>query len=158
MTEPFFLAFPLNCTPCLTDPFDAPRPYANGRHEGLDFAARLPDGSAATVLAAQRGVVVRVGFQRDGYGLFVRIRHDWPDGQTFVTWYGHLSRIWAREGQCVALGEPIGVAGSSGFSSGVHLHLTLQHLGRGLSGYSVRDVVNPLAYLRLREAGGGSGI
>ncbi len=149
MGEPFFLAFPLRCPPRLTDPFDAPRPYANGKHEGVDFAALLPNGSAAVVLAAQRGVVTRVGFQRDGYGLFVRIRHDWGDAQTFVTWYGHLSRADVREGQVVALGEPIGVAGSSGFSSGVHLHLTLQHIGRGLSGYSVRDVVDPLIYLRL---------
>ncbi|RMF50894.1 MAG: M23 family metallopeptidase [Chloroflexota bacterium] len=149
MCEPFYLAFPLNCAPRLTDPFDAPRPYANGKHEGADFAALLPDGTPATVLAAQRGYVARVGYQRDGYGLFVRIVHLWQADQTFVTWYGHLSRVWVREGQSVALGQPLGIAGSSGFSSGVHLHLTLQHLGHGLSGYSVRDVVNPLLYLRL---------
>jgi murein DD-endopeptidase MepM/ murein hydrolase activator NlpD len=149
MSAPFYLAFPLNCAPRLTDPFDAPRPYANGKHEGADFAALLPDGTPAVVMAAQHGVVARVGFQRDGYGLFVRIVHEWYDGHVFVTWYGHLSRVCVQEGQSVALGAPIGVAGSSGFSSGVHLHLTLQHIGHGLSGYSVRDVVDPLPYLRL---------
>jgi murein DD-endopeptidase MepM/ murein hydrolase activator NlpD len=143
----FFLAFPLTCPPRLTDPFNAPRPYANGKHEGVDFAALDDQGQPAAVLAAQRGVVVRVGFQRDGYGLFVRIAHWWATDQRFVTWYGHLSRVWVREGQSVALGAPIGVAGSSGFSSGVHLHLTLQHIGHGLSGYSVPDVVDPLPFL-----------
>lgn len=145
--QAFYLAFPLACAPRLTDPFNAPRPYANGKHEGVDFAALNADGQPAAVLAAQRGGVVRVGFQRDGYGLFVRIAHRWDADQLFVTWYGHLSRVWVREGQSVALGEPIGVAGSSGFSSGVHLHLTLQHIGHGLSGYSVRDVVDPLPFL-----------
>ena len=147
---PVARAFAVSCAECR---FNDPREYRFApdklqKHEGLDLAATDASGQPVAVLAAQRGVVDRVGFSADGYGHYVRIVHEWHDG-TYVTWYGHLSQTLVQEGRFVSAGQQIGVAGSTGFSSGVHLHLTLQHLGQGLPGYVVDDVVDPLPFLRL---------
>lgn len=145
----FFIVLPVARSFRVTDPFDAPRPYANGKHEGLDFAATDTAGNPVRVLAAQTGVVNKIGSQPTGYGNYIRIAHSWGE-DVFVTWYGHLSQVLVGEGQYVRAGDVIGVAGTTGFSTGIHLHLTLQHLGKGLGGYSVDDVVNPIDYLRLQ--------
>ena len=50
-------------------------------------------------------------------------------------------------GQAVGRGETIGVLGTSGNSTGYHVHLTLQHVGHGLAGYVIDDVTNPEWYL-----------
>lgn len=144
---PFFLINPVARSLVITDRFNAPRQYSfapdkKQLHEGVDLMAIDPQGQPVAVLAAQRGVVNRVAFTGQGYGHYVRIVHAWGD-QTYVTWYGHLSTISVRQGQFVQAGQKIGVAGTTGFSSGVHLHLTLQHIGHGLPGYTVDDVVDP---------------
>jgi murein DD-endopeptidase MepM/ murein hydrolase activator NlpD len=56
----------------------------------------LPRGKGLKVLAAQRGVVDKVGSFPQGYGNYIRIRHEWPDGNKYITWYGHLERADAR--------------------------------------------------------------
>jgi murein DD-endopeptidase MepM/ murein hydrolase activator NlpD len=77
------------------------------------------------------------------YGNHVIIEHE--DG--WVTWYGHLYDILSAVGDFVVRGDVIGWAGNTGESTGPHLHLTVQHIGYGLSGYVVPDVVDPQDYL-----------
>jgi murein DD-endopeptidase MepM/ murein hydrolase activator NlpD len=83
------------------------------QHEGVDMAA--PDGTP--IVAAGAGVVVRAGVA-EGYGNAVLIDH----GNGFLTHYGHLSAITVTVGQHVAAGQQIGNEGSTGHSTGPHLH------------------------------------
>jgi murein DD-endopeptidase MepM/ murein hydrolase activator NlpD len=82
-------------------------------HAGVDLAA--PDGTP--IRAAGSGVVVRAG-QAQGYGNAVLIDH----GDGFLTHYGHMSVITVTAGQVVTVGEQIGDEGSTGHSTGPHLH------------------------------------
>lgn len=144
--EAFWLQNPLPIPMVYTSLFNAHRSY--GKHEGVDLAATDSSGNPVSVLAAQSGLVVKVGYYASGYGHYIVIRHEWSDGNVYVSWYGHLSRSEVRAGDYVSVGEPIGVAGSSGNSTGVHLHLTLQHTGKGLTGYVVPDVVDPRPFFK----------
>ena len=82
-------------------------------HEGLDFAA----SSGTPVYATADGVVAESGWA-GGYGNRIDISH----GYNYVTRYGHLSRIDVEPGQNVVRGEKIGEVGSTGKSTGPHLH------------------------------------
>jgi murein DD-endopeptidase MepM/ murein hydrolase activator NlpD len=86
-------------------------------HTGQDFAR--PAGSPA--LAVAGGVVVYTGWS-GGYGNLVRVRH--PNG--VESWYGHLSAIEVHAGQQVRAGELVGKVGSTGNSTGPHLHLEIR--------------------------------
>lgn len=143
----FSLINPVRTGFYITDPFNSPRAYANGRHEGVDLRA-ITGGRPAEIVAAQRGVIDRIRAGDTGYGNYVRVRHDWPDGTTWVTWYAHLSSVnpALQVGDVVEIGQRLGVAGTTGNSTGVHLHLTLQHIDHGLRGYVVPDVVDPTRY------------
>jgi len=100
-------------------------------HKGIDIAA--PVGTP--VVAAAGGVVVSSGWDSGGYGNKVDIRH--PDGS--VTRYGHNSRLLVREGQEVRQGQLISEMGSTGRSTGPHLHFEVHPSGRG--------AINPMAFL-----------
>ncbi len=89
------------CAACSTD------------HHGLDFAA----GHGSPVVAALPGRVVSAGVL-GGYGNQVLLQH--PDGTQ--TRYGHLSRIGVAVGRTVSAGQVIGAVGSTGISTGPHLH------------------------------------
>ncbi len=105
-------------------------PRGNSFHTGLDFTG----GYNAPVRAAGRGCVTTASYVPGGYGRLVVIAH--RAGMT--SWYAHLNRILVRPGQCVRAGRRIGLIGSSGRSSGPHLHFELR----------LRDaVVNPLSGL-----------
>jgi murein DD-endopeptidase MepM/ murein hydrolase activator NlpD len=91
-------------------------------HRAIDIAA--PTGSPVT--AADRGVVVRAGWNQQGYGLFVIIDHNID----YVTLYAHLSEVVVAEGQVVAQGDLIGKVGSTGNSTGPHLHFEIRDFGR----------------------------
>lgn len=124
--------------------FNAPRPYANGKHEGMDFA---PYTAGAQVLASAAGTVDAKDYKPDGYGHWIRLRHT-ANGHTAYTWYGHLAGPSPHPiGANVTRGEILGAVGNSGNSTGAHVHLTLQIPGRGLSGYIVEDVLDPRPYL-----------
>jgi len=88
----------------------------NQFHNGLDIAAK----QGTYVGAARDGVVAATGWM-GGYGKAVIIVHD--DG--FKTLYGHLSQISIRQGAHVKAGQLVGRVGSTGFSTGPHLHFTL---------------------------------
>jgi murein DD-endopeptidase MepM/ murein hydrolase activator NlpD len=83
-------------------------------HNGIDFRA-----SAGTpVYAVADGVVLNARNEEKGYGLVVRIKHD----DDHVSLYAHLSRIDVKNGQRVKQGDVIGLVGSTGGSTGPHLH------------------------------------
>ncbi len=86
-------------------------------HSGIDYAA--PQGS--TVLSAGAGTVTFVG-EMSGYGNVVEVDH----GNGLVTRYGHLSGFIAKEGQRVSTGTPIARVGSTGRSTGPHLHFEVR--------------------------------
>ena len=83
-------------------------------HAGLDFSA--PTGTP--IYATSDGVVQTAGFNTDGYGNKVVINH----GYGFQTLYAHMVRVKAKVGQSVKRGEVIGYIGSTGKSTGPHLH------------------------------------
>jgi murein DD-endopeptidase MepM/ murein hydrolase activator NlpD len=90
-------------------------------HKGVDIAA--PRGT--TVYSAAEGEIVRIGHQPSGYGNFIEMRH--PNGMT--TMYAHLSRIDVASGDRVLAGERIGLVGSTGYSTGPHLHFEVKRGG-----------------------------
>lgn len=83
-------------------------------HPGLDFSA--PQGTP--IYATAEGTVQTAGNLGNGYGNHVVIQH----GYSYSTLYGHMSRIKAKRGQRVKRGEVIGYVGSTGKSTGSHLH------------------------------------
>lgn len=94
------------------------------QHNGLDFA--VPQGS--TVSAPAPGEVVRAGWAGN-YGNMVAIRH--ADG--FETRYAHLSSIAVSVGEEVEADEIIGQVGTTGLSTGPHLHYEVLHNGRAVN-------------------------
>jgi murein DD-endopeptidase MepM/ murein hydrolase activator NlpD len=100
-------------------------------HSGLDIAA--PEGTP--VLAADDGEVLKAYWNHDGYGGLVIIGH--PSG--YETWYGHLDEFDVEVGQQVKRGEEIARMGSTGFSTGPHLHFEVRQDGQ---------VVDPLGFLQ----------
>lgn len=92
--------------------------YASGKHNGIDYGGAY--GTA--ILAAADGKVVGTGnLGRYAYGRWVAIDH----GNGIVTLYGHLSAIGVSVGDKVDRGEQIGKMGSTGYSTGTHVHFTV---------------------------------
>jgi murein DD-endopeptidase MepM/ murein hydrolase activator NlpD len=91
-------------------------------HRAIDIAAVM----GTPVTAADRGVVIRAGWNNQGYGLFVVIDHNID----YVTLYAHLSEVLVKEGDVVAQGQVIGKVGSTGNSTGPHLHFEIRDFGR----------------------------
>lgn len=98
------------------DPFTG----KNAMHEGVDFMA--PQGTP--IMASAAGVVVYAGFHPE-YGNMVEIDH----GNDIVTRYGHASRLLVKVGQVVRRGQEIGEVGSTGRSTGSHLHFEVRYKG-----------------------------
>lgn len=109
-----------------TDPFDGHQ----ASHQGIDFA-----GVAGTrVLAVADGIVSQAG-PDGGYGRLVEITH----GSGYVTRYAHNAKLLVEPGQTVRRGDPIALMGSTGRSTGTHLHFEVLRDGRP---------VNPLSFVR----------
>ncbi len=98
-------------------------------HEGMDFTA--PTGTK--VFSAGDGIVEKVKHSRGGYGNEVIINH----GFSYETVYAHLSKILVKEGQKVKRGTVIGLIGTTGLSTGPHLHYEVRKKGKP---------VNPINY------------
>lgn len=99
-------------------------------HAGLDF--RAPTGAAAKATAP--GKVVKAGWN-GGYGRMVEIDH----GNGYSTRYAHLSKIRVKVGQELATGDTVGDVGSSGRSTGPHLHYEIRRDG---------DAIDPVRFLK----------
>lgn len=96
----------------------SPGGIGSTNHKGVDIG--VPTGTP--VLAAADGVVNFAG-NGGGYGNFISIDHGRAaDGTTYGTQYGHLSKIEVKQGQQVKKGDEIGLSGSTGHSTGPHLH------------------------------------
>lgn len=89
-------------------------------HEGLDFAA-----ATGTPVFATADAVVEVAERKDAYGNCIDLNH----GYNYVTRYAHLSQILVKPGQHVKRGEMIGKVGSTGKSTGSHLHYEVRFKG-----------------------------
>ncbi|GAB4512838.1 MAG: hypothetical protein Kow0047_24310 [Anaerolineae bacterium] len=107
----------------ITQPFSA-------EHRAIDIATEF----GATVVAADTGTVIKAGWNDQGLGYRVVIDHHID----YVTVYAHLSAVLVHEGEVVKKGQPIGVVGSSGNSTGPHLHFAIRDYG---------IAVDPLALL-----------
>jgi murein DD-endopeptidase MepM/ murein hydrolase activator NlpD len=109
-----------------TDPFTGRNAY----HKGLDFAA--PAGSQAIAVASG---VVTYAKERFGYGKVVEINH----GNGYVTRYAHNQKLLVQAGDTVKKGQPIALIGSTGRSTGPHLHFEVLKQGRQ---------IDPMAFVR----------
>lgn len=125
-----------------TDPFRG----GAARHQGIDLAA--PVGTP--IYATADGTVSDAGYNRGGYGNLIKLDH----GRGIETRYGHLSRIMVSPGQRVTRGQLIGRMGSTGRSTGSHLHYEVRIDGRA---------VNPIPFMKsndyllaMQKKGGGT--
>ena len=106
-------------------------PFTGGRewHPGVDIAGEMGE----PVVAVAAGIVTYAG-KHGGYGNLVEINH----GNGFVTRYGHNSKVLVTVGQTVSKGQEVALMGSTGRSTGPHVHFEVWRSGR---------VVNPFKYL-----------
>ena len=100
-------------------------------HKGIDIAAPI----GTPIVAAASGEVISAGWNSGGYGNLVKVKH--PNGS--VTMYAHNHRIMVRRGQKVRQGQQIAKMGSTGRSTGSHLHFEIRSNGQ--------TAVNPMAFL-----------
>ncbi|MBS0389309.1 MAG: M23 family metallopeptidase, partial [Proteobacteria bacterium] len=107
------------------DPFNGEEAF----HKGLDFAS----DAGTDVLAVGQGVVTWAG-PREGYGVLVEVNH----GNGYVTRYAHNSRVMVSVGDTVQRGQAIAVVGSTGRSTGPHVHFEVLKDGRQ---------IDPMAYV-----------
>ena len=107
------------------DPFA----HSHAFHAGLDFAAR----AGTPIVSAAGGIVAFAGFKRD-FGWVVEIDH----GNGLATRYAHASQLLVRTGEVVVPGDRIAMVGSSGRSTGAHLHFEVLRSG---------DQIDPRRYL-----------
>ncbi len=110
-----------------TDPFTGRKRF----HSGVDIAA--PRGTR--VHAAKEGKVIYAAW-RGGYGNCIIIKHQFG----YETVYGHLSRIYVSKGSYVRGGQVIGAVGSTGRSTGPHLHLEVRKFGRPINPFGVQGL------------------
>ncbi len=126
-------AMPVKTSFRYTSPFGGRTdPLGRGRrmHEGVDMAG----SKGSPIYATADGVVIDAGWE-SGYGQLVSIRHNFG----IETRYGHMSRIRVSVGDRVSRGDRIGDMGSTGRSTGTHLHYEIR-----LSG----DAINPMIYIK----------
>ena len=120
-------------------------------HYGTDIKVYVGD----TIRAAFSGKIRVVAYEGKGYGRYVIIRH--PNG--LETLYGHMSKQLVKEDQMVRAGEPIGLGGNTGRSTGAHLHFETRFLGRFINpekmfNFEMQDV--KADYYVYRANGSGS--
>ena len=112
-----------------TDPFTGQKAY----HEGVDIASRM-----GSFIKAMGGGVVSHAGQKDGYGLLVEVNH----GNGMLTRYAHASAVLVKVGDRIQKGQNVALIGSSGRSTGPHLHFEVLRDGRA---------VNPQSYLQAAQ-------
>ena len=120
----------------ITDKFGY-RPRRGRSHMGLDVKVKVGD----TIRAAFDGKVRISRYERRGYGHYLVIRH--PNGLETV--YGHLSKKLVEENDIVHAGDPIGLGGNTGRSTGSHLHFETRILGNAINPAYMFDFPNQKA-------------
>ncbi len=112
---------PFGCTDLLGEPYDPSCPTLHF-HTGIDIGANY----GTPIAAADAGIVSYVNWGwGGGYGNYVLITH----GNGYATLYAHLSAIYVSVDQAVQRGQPIGAEGSTGYSTGPHLHFEIRQNG-----------------------------
>jgi murein DD-endopeptidase MepM/ murein hydrolase activator NlpD len=123
-------------------------PFRGGaaRHQGIDLAAPI----GTPIYATADGTILEAGYNSGGYGNLIKVDH----GRCIETRYGHLSRILVSPGQRITRGQLIGHMGSTGRSTGSHLHYEVRIDGRA---------VNPIPFMKsndyllaMQRKGGGT--
>ena len=123
-------------------------PFRGGaaRHQGIDLAAPI----GTPIYATADGIIIEAGYNSGGYGNLIKVDH----GRGIETRYGHLSRILVGAGQRITRGQLIGHMGSTGRSTGSHLHYEVRIDGRA---------VNPIPFMKsndyllaMQKKGGGT--
>ena len=107
-------------------------------HSGIDFRSKMRD----TVRCAFDGKIRIANAGKTGYGHFVVVRHD----NGLETLYGHLSKILVSPNQIVKAGEVIALVGSTGRSTGPHLHFEMRFLGNAFDPRKIVDFDNFVVY------------
>lgn len=110
------------------------RPNRRRLHQGMDIKVQTGD----TIYAAFDGKVRITSYQRRGYGYYVVIRHN----NGIETLYAHLSKRLVNVNQNVKAGEPIGLGGNTGRSSGSHLHFETILMGKSIDPALMFDFKN----------------
>jgi murein DD-endopeptidase MepM/ murein hydrolase activator NlpD len=125
-----------------TDPFRG----GAARHQGIDLAAAI----GTPIYATADGTISEAGYNSGGYGNLIKVDH----GRGIETRYGHLSAILVSPGQRITRGQVIGRMGSTGRSTGSHLHYEVRIDGRA---------VNPIPFMKsndyliaMQQKGGGT--
>ena len=103
-------------------------------HSGIDLKLQTGD----TVRSAFSGKVRIKSYERRGYGYYLVIRHQ----NGLETVYGHLSKFLVSENEIVQAGQPIGLGGNTGRSTGSHLHFETRFLGQALNPSHIIDFTN----------------
>lgn len=110
------------------------RPAYKRYHKGVDLKVYIGD----TVRSAFDGVVRIVRYEPNGYGKYVVIRHY----NGLETVYGHLSKHLVHVNDSVKAGDPIGLGGNTGRSTGSHLHFETRLLGEAINPELLFDFIN----------------
>ena len=100
-------------------------------HNGIDLKVHKGD----TVKCAFDGVVRITRYDRRGYGYYSVIRHN----NGLETIYGHLAKFIAKQGDTLKAGDPVGMGGSTGRSTGYHLHFEIRYLGNPINPNDIID-------------------
>lgn len=103
-------------------------------HKGIDLGIRSND----TIYAAFDGKVRLTAYEAKGYGNYVILRH--PNGLETV--YGHLNKTLVKPDQMVKAGQPIALGGSTGRSTGPHLHFETRYMGYAINPAAIFDFAN----------------
>ena len=120
-------------------------------HKGIDFSAR----TGTPIYATGDGVIGRVQHSRSGYGNNVKINH----GYGYETLYAHMSKVLVKPGQKVKKGQKIGLVGSTGRSTGPHLHYEVHYKGAAVNPIDYcQDGLKPQEYAQFVELASNSNI
>lgn len=117
----------------MTSPFGVPR--SNGKHSGVDLVGK----DSKHIYPINSGTVVTVKRSNSSYGYHVIVDH----GDGYWSLYAHMSKIYVEVGQTVSKDTILGVEGSTGNSTGSHLHLEVR---KGSNSYS--SVIDPIQFLQ----------
>lgn len=103
-------------------------------HKGVDIGIRMND----TIYAAFDGKVRLTNYEARGYGNYVIMRH----ANGLETVYGHLNKFLVKQDQTVRAGQPIALGGSTGRSTGPHLHFETRYKGYAINPQAIVDITN----------------